>query len=113
MKMLLMILSFPLLSSAATWSTGDYKIDLTKDSRGDWVSSGCEKSCPLIQTAKDYIQKNPLPAEELAGGKHPGSVICKKINGKIIYLRNESSDEAFCELDKNTVSLSKLIQFLD
>lgn len=113
MKMLLLILVFSFLSTAATWSTGEYKIELIKDIKGDWVSSGCEKSCPLIQTAKDYIQKNPLPAEELAGGKHPGSVICKKINGKIIYLRHENSDDAFCELNKDTVSLSKIIQFLD
>lgn len=113
MKMLLTILLFSFVSGAATWKTGDFKIELTKDSKGDWVSSGCNESCPLILAAKNYIKNNTIPAQELAGGKHPGSVICKKIHGKIIYLRYENSDEAFCELDKNTVSLSKIIQFLD
>jgi len=32
--------------------------------------------------------------------------------GKIIYLRNENIEEAFCQLDKETVSLSRLSQLI-
>jgi hypothetical protein len=98
----------PQLVLSATWVTGDFKIELVKDSRGDWVSKGCETSCSIDERAKTYMKDHTISSEELSGGKHPGSVLCKKINGKIIYLRFENTEEAFCQLEKETVSLSRL-----
>jgi hypothetical protein len=102
----------PQLVFSATWITGDYKIELTKDSRGDWVSKGCETSCSIDESAKNYLKNHTITTEELTGGKHPGSVLCKKISGKIIYLRNENVEEAFCEIENNTVSISRLSQLI-
>ncbi len=109
MKFLLaFIFLAPQFVLSATWVTGDFKIELVKDSRGDWVTKGCETTCAIDESAKSYMKDHAITSEELSGGKHPGSVLCKKISGKIIYLRFENVEEAFCQLEKETVSLSRL-----
>lgn len=113
MKIFLTLFVFmPQLVMSATWRTGDYKIELVKDSRSDWVSKECEISCGIDEKVKNYLKSHSISAEELSGGKHPGSILCKKIKGKIIYLRLENIEEAFCEIEKNTVSISRLSHFI-
>ena len=93
---------------AEEWRTGDYKITLTQDKQGDWVNENCLKTCPLEDEGNKYLRSHHLSAEDLRGGKNPGSVLCHRLQGKVIYLESRSIVQAFCQLSKNTVSLSKL-----
>lgn len=91
-----------------TWKTGDYKIELIKDSEGDWVTKSCLTDCLIDKEIKKSLETTPLSDVELMGGKHPGSAICKRLLGKIIYLKHTDEEEAFCELKNMTLSLSRL-----
>lgn len=106
----LSLLSTQLL--AASWNAGDFKIDLTNTKDGDWLSSNCLKECSIDLKARKNLKAQKLTADELQGGKNPGSVICKRIGADVIYLKNETTTQAFCSLDGSVVSLSRLIRLI-
>lgn len=108
MKLFISILLLCSYSFGATWTTGNYKIELVKDSEGDWVTKSCMTDCSIDKEIKKILETSPLAESDLMGGKHPGSAICKKLSGKVIYLKNGEEEEAFCELKNNTLSLSRL-----
>lgn len=108
MKFLALTILFVSSASADTWKTGDYKIDLVKDADGNWVTSNCLKNCAIDEAASSYMKVHSFTPNDLAGGKNPGSVLCRKINGKVIYLNLDDLDDAFCELGKETVSLARV-----
>jgi hypothetical protein len=94
---------------AAAWKTGDFTVELTKLEQANWSSANCVKECELTTLAKDFYKTQELTADELQGGKNPGSVVCKKIGGKIIYLEYQDLVEAFCQKDQSIVSLGRLV----
>lgn len=93
---------------AATWTSGSFKVELVKDKEGNWVSPNCLTSCKIDEAASSLLKVQELTAADLSGGKNPGSAICKKLNGRVLYLNFEENDEAFCELNKEIVSLSRI-----
>jgi hypothetical protein len=106
------ILCIILLSSysmAAVWKTGNFKVELTKLEQAEWSSANCVKECELTTLAKDFYKSQELTATEMQGGKNPGSVVCKKVGGKIIYLEFQDLVEAFCQKDQTIVSLGRLV----
>lgn len=110
-KIILLLIMSTLTARAATWTSGSFKVELLKDKEGNWVSSNCLSSCKIDQAAKSFLEVQDFSQTDLSGGKNPGSAVCKKINGRVIYLNFEDQDEAFCELDKEIVSLSRLFSF--
>jgi hypothetical protein len=96
-------------SIAAIWKTGNFKVELTKLKQAEWASANCVKECELTTLAKDFYMSQDLTATEMQGGKNPGSVVCKKIGGKIIYLEYQDLVEAFCQKDQTIVSLGRLV----
>jgi putative hemolysin len=80
-----------------------------------WVSPACLKKskspCEAIgitENAKDAPVK--LGEKELQGGKNPGSVLCSKLGGKVVYATLPSGSQiTFCEahdgslVDCNTI----------
>jgi hypothetical protein len=100
------ILLFLSLSAfSATWKTGETEFDLSDTGKNIWVSKNCLNECALKKAASAI---EPT-AEELQGGKHPGSVKCKKMEGTVIYLEKDDVQEAFCQKGAETVSLSYLL----
>ena len=93
---------------AATWKAGSESFELSQDANEDWASSACIKPCEIDELAGKLLQLSPLKNEDLAGGKNPGSVICRKILGEVIYLEQGEETDAFCRLGTHTVSLSRL-----
>jgi hypothetical protein len=93
---------------AATWKAGNESFELSQDTNEDWASPGCEKKCEIDELAAKLLQSAPLKSEDLAGGKNPGSVICRKILGDVIYLEKGEETDAFCRLGNHMVSLSRL-----
>jgi hypothetical protein len=84
-----------------------------------WVTPSCvmdkNNSCgaiQLLETAKKYPEK--LSSDELHGGKNPGSVLCAKIGGEVMFAVLKSGSQAsFCQaadksmIDCNALSISK------
>jgi hypothetical protein len=99
-----------LLAHSAFWKTGDYNIELHKSHEGSWMSSDCLKGCQLIVLANDFYKTHNLSTEELVGGKNPGSVLCKKLGGRVLYLENLDTIQAFCQREQQVVSLDLLVQ---
>ena len=93
---------------AATWKAGNESFDLTQDSHEDWASSGCLKKCEIDELAAKLLESAPLKTEDLSGGKNPGSVICRKILGKVIYLEQGQETDTFCRMGAHVDSLSRL-----
>jgi hypothetical protein len=112
MKSFLAIFLINFSAEAVSWITGEYKLELEKDSLGNWVTSNCLKKCDIDELASSYIKTHPLTADDLRGGKNPGSVLCKKMSGKVIYLRLNQEEAAFCNLRNETVSLARLAQMI-
>ncbi len=108
----LSVLIFSFSACAAPWSTGTYSVELVQDKEGDWVSQSCLESCALDQKARAYLKENSLSAEDLEGGKSPGSVLCQKLAAKVIYLEQEKISDAFCEQDKEVISLARFVRFV-
>ena len=96
----------------AEWTTGKYKINLNQDSNGDWSSDKCKSECSIDIAAKENIKLFKFDQAELSGGKNPGSVICKRILGQVIYLEHDKVSDAFCSYEGSTVSLSRLARLV-
>lgn len=105
-----LILFFYSISFAAEWSTGDFKVNLKQDSHGDWTSQKCLTSCQIDSAAEKSLKEKSLTADELSGGKNPGSVLCHRIEGKVLYLENKGGTQAFCSREGEIVSLSRLVR---
>jgi hypothetical protein len=106
---LFLILSLMVTSiQAATWKAGEESFELTQDSQEDWATSGCLKECEMDRLASKILQTTPLKPEDLSGGKNPGSVLCRKILGQVIYLEQGEDTDAFCRLGDQIVSLSRI-----
>lgn len=112
MKYFILLTLITLPSFAATWSAGPFKINLTETKDGDLLSSDCMKECVIEIKARKSIKEQELKSNELQGGVNPGSVICKRIGADVIYLKNETTSQAFCSLNGSVVSLSRLIKLL-
>ena len=91
MKALILTCLFVTSLHAANWKAGDESFELTQDLNEDWASAGCLKKCEIDELAAKLLQAAPLQSEDLSGGKNPGSVICRKILGEVIYMEKGSS----------------------
>ena len=107
---LLSLLSTSVFS--ATWKAGSYEVNLTSTKDGDWLSSNCLTNCKIESLARKNLKEKNLDSSELQGGVNPGSVICKRIGGQVIYLKFETTSQAFCSLGSSVVSLSRLIRLI-
>lgn len=112
MKFILLIFLSTLVH-AETWKTGTFNVSLSKNQDGDWVSRDCLKDCSISDKVSENLKKLGLTHNELQGGLNPGSVLCKRIRGKVIYLTRGDVSQAFCSLGTSTVSLSLLIRKLN
>ena len=81
-----------------------------------WVTPSCvnEKKVPcgavqLLENAKNNPEK--LTSEELHGGKNPGSVLCAKIGGEVMFAKLRSGSQAsFCQApDKSMIDCNAFI----
>ena len=90
----------------------DNKINLSQDSKGDWSSEKCKSECSIDLVAKENIKLFKFDQDELSGGKNPGSVVCTRILGKVIYLEYEKVSDAFCSYEGSIVSLSRLARLV-
>jgi hypothetical protein len=108
MKVLIGLLILTAHLHAATWKAGEETFELTEDPKKDWVTSSCLKECEIDRLAAGVLKAAPPTEEELSGGRNPGSVICKKILGQVVYLEREEQTEAFCKHGDSLVSLSRL-----
>ena len=97
---------------SATWKAGSYSVNLTPSADGDWLSKDCLKDCKIESLARKNLKAKSLESSELQGGLNPGSVICKRIGAEVIYLKFETTSQAFCSLGKSVVSLSRLIRLI-
>ncbi len=95
-------------SYAAEWMTGDFKVKLEQDSNGDWANDRCMKLCKIDSVAEQSLKLKSLGQDEMMGGKNPGSVLCHRIEGKVVYLKNDKDTQAFCFYEAEVVSLSRL-----
>ena len=93
---------------SAEWKTGDFKLQLFQDQKGNWVTQNCLKVCSMEIVLKENLKKFPFESSELKGGKNPGSVLCKRILGKVIYLTNGQLTDAYCTYKEETISLSRI-----
>ena len=101
---------------ANVWSRGDILYLMEKDPvTGSILSKPClEKKgdCAAFQILKKKESYNLDPAD-LAGGKNPGAVICKKnLKATVLILEdNDENENAFCKFsDGSLLSVSALIK---
>ena len=97
---------------AASWKAADFSVNLTATKDGDWLSSDCLKECKIESLARKNLKLKNLDSSELQGGVNPGSVICKRIGAEVIYLKFETTSQAFCALGSSVISLSRLIRLI-
>lgn len=93
---------------ASIWKAGEENFDLVNDKNEDWVSKSCLDTCEIDIAANKFLASENLIANDLAGGKNPGSILCKKIEGQVIYLEKEGETLAVCRIGSQVVSLSRL-----
>lgn len=111
-KILILLFLISTQAFSAEWGSGNYKINLTQDSKGDWGSDKCKSECSIDLAAKENIKLFKIDQDELSGGKNPGSVVCTRILGKVIYLEYDKVSDAFCSYEGSTVSLSRLARLV-
>lgn len=107
---LLIIFFCSSISFAAEWVTGDFKVNLEQDANGDWATQKCLTSCQIDYAAEKSLRDKALSADELSGGKNPGSVLCHRIEGKVLYLENKGVTQTFCSTEGEIISLSRLVR---
>lgn len=88
--------------TSEVWSLGNVLYPMQKDSKtGSLISSACleKKDQCMAFNALRSLKKFKLTEKELAGGKNPGAVICKKyLEGDVLILRDKKQNEnAFCK----------------
>ncbi len=80
-----------------------------------WITPACVNdkvpcgAIQLLEAAKKYPEK--LSSEELSGGKNPGSVLCAKIGGEVMFAQLPSGSQAsFCQgADKSMIDCNALL----
>ena len=112
MKVLILLSLLTLPTLAATWKADTFEVNLTQTHEGDWLSQDCLKNCKIDVLARANLKEQELTTSDLSGGMNPGSVLCRRIQGQVIYLKFETTSQAFCSLGSSTVSLSRLIRLI-
>lgn len=110
MKPLLIVLSLFLSLNlmASTWMAGNEKYQLHTQGDDGWVSHSCLKDCELKE--KIQLSIKDLSSVDTSNGKDPASGLCKKAQGKVIYLAQGNEQEAFCVLGTDIISLSLVLR---
>jgi hypothetical protein len=99
---------FNQLPDADVWSVGNtHYLFKTANKIGPLISLNCykgKKNCKAL-LAFNNRKKINLSEKDIAGGKNPGSVVCKKFYlGKVLILKNsEGLENSFCKFSDNTL----------
>ncbi|MCP4914170.1 MAG: hypothetical protein GY909_13745 [Oligoflexia bacterium] len=121
MKILLVFLFCSIASIQAGSCEGKYrfkiqgkdKIFCIEKEMKSLVNIECtKKKCDSLKILSSPKLKNVrLSTSELAGGKNPSTLLCKKINGQLIFAKSEFGHEQFfCQFkDKSMISTNSLM----
>ena len=82
------------------------------------ISEGCARRAKKKVTFKCMafraLKRKPFKDLDLTGGKNPGAVICRQINGQIVWGKDKLQNElTFCEFpDESYVSTGSIAAWL-
>lgn len=87
------------------FDSGEKEICLLKEKK-ILVSNDCQKSdCEAIKVLSSKKMKEvKIEVAELEGGKNPSTLLCKKLNGKLLLATSELSHQHyFCQFEDDSL----------